>query len=135
MNMPTFTAQASLYKTNRHYRTGRQTIKLPTQMLRAISPAMIREGIDCSNCVGGECAELRCFETWTHGGGGPEGPYHGPGEPPLFPNGGGGTQPPRPKGPCGYRRECKRVPYTVCDANGCRTEYGQVCNSYPLPCP
>jgi hypothetical protein len=35
--------------------------------------------------------------------------------------------------PSGYGRECRRVPYTVCDANGCRTEYGWVCTYYPLP--
>lgn len=35
--------------------------------------------------------------------------------------------------PSGYSRECKRVPYRVCDANGCRTEYGWVCVYYPLP--
>jgi hypothetical protein len=86
MTIPGFDAEASLYKTSGHYRTGRQTIKLPTQMLRGISPAIVREGIDCSNCVGGECAELHCFEVWTHSGAGPEGPYQGPGEPPLFPN-------------------------------------------------
>jgi hypothetical protein len=34
--------------------------------------------------VGGECAELHCFEKWTHGGGGPGGPYEGGG------GGGGG---------------------------------------------
>jgi hypothetical protein len=35
--------------------------------------------------------------------------------------------------PSGYGRTCKRVPYWVCDANGCRTEYGWVCTYYPLP--
>ena len=34
--------------------------------------------------------------------------------------------------PIGYNRECKRVPYTVCDARGCRTEYGWVCYLYPI---
>jgi hypothetical protein len=34
--------------------------------------------------------------------------------------------------PVGYNRECKRVPYTVCDALGCRTEYGWVCYLYPI---
>src|SRR5262245_45413195 len=79
MDMPGFTAEASLYRTSRQYRTGRQVIDVPTHMIRAISPAMISEGgIDCANCVGGECAELHCFENWTHGGGGPGGPYEGP---------------------------------------------------------
>jgi hypothetical protein len=35
--------------------------------------------------------------------------------------------------PIGYERACKRVPYTVCDAYGCRTEYGWVCTYRPLP--
>lgn len=35
--------------------------------------------------------------------------------------------------PSGYGRDCKRVPYTVCDVTGCRTEYGWVCVYYPLP--
>jgi hypothetical protein len=79
MNVPRFTAEASLYRTSRQYRTGRHAINVPTQMISTISPAMIREGgIDCGNCVGGECAELRCFENWTHGGGGGGGPYQGP---------------------------------------------------------
>jgi hypothetical protein len=34
--------------------------------------------------------------------------------------------------PIGYSRECRRVPYTVCDANGCRTEYGWVCYFRPI---
>jgi hypothetical protein len=34
--------------------------------------------------------------------------------------------------PIGYNRECKRVPYTVCDARGCRREYGWVCYLYPI---
>lgn len=34
--------------------------------------------------------------------------------------------------PIGYNRECKRVPYTVCDAYGCRTEYGWVCYFRPI---
>jgi len=37
------------------------------------------DGLDCSTCVGGACAELHCFEDWTHGGGGDEGPYTGGG--------------------------------------------------------
>lgn len=31
-----------------------------------------------------------------------------------------------------YRKRCKRVPYIVCDAYGCRTEYGWVCEIYPV---
>jgi len=79
MNVPQFTAAASLYRTRRHYQTSRQVIDVSTPLIRAIRPALIREdGIDCANCVGGECAQLHCFENWTHGGGGPGGPYEGP---------------------------------------------------------
>jgi hypothetical protein len=54
--------------------------------------AMMDDGsINCSNCLGGECAELHCFEDWTHGGGG-GGPYDGPpcGNAPSCDSGGGG---------------------------------------------
>jgi hypothetical protein len=46
--------------------------------------------IDCSNCLGGECVELHCFENWTQGGGGPGGPYEGGGGGGGFGGGGGG---------------------------------------------
>lgn len=52
----------------------------PITNLATSRQAMMRDdGVDCSSCVGGECAELHCFEDWTHGGGGPEGPYTGDG--------------------------------------------------------
>ena len=80
MNMPGYSAHSSLYKTSGHYRTGRQVINLPKQLINPIYLAMINTGgVNCSNCVGGECAELHCFEQWTHGGGGPGGPYPGGG--------------------------------------------------------
>lgn len=84
MNMPGFTARASLYKNSRHYRTSRNAIDLSEQVTGPIHPAMINlDGIDCGSCVGGECAALNCFENWTHGGGGggvdPRGPYVGGG--------------------------------------------------------
>ena len=81
MNMPGFTAETSLYKTSGHYQTSRQVINLPTQMIRVITPAAIKGdgGIDCDNCVGGQCVELHCLEKWIHGkgfwgGGGGDGP-------------------------------------------------------------
>lgn len=59
------------------------------------SQAMINNGgdeIDCSNCAGSDCAYLQCFETWTHSGGGSQGPYHGPGNGNApSPSGGGST--------------------------------------------
>jgi hypothetical protein len=59
-------------------------------MTSPIYPAMINTGVNCGNCVGGECAELHCFEDWTHGGGGPGGPYEGGGGGGPFPGGGWG---------------------------------------------
>jgi hypothetical protein len=79
MNMPTFTAEASLYKTRGHYQTGRHVTNLPREMTPPIYPAMVATGVNCRNCVGGDCAELHCFEHWTHGGGGGGGPYDGGG--------------------------------------------------------
>jgi hypothetical protein len=76
MNMPRFTAEASLYKASGHYQTGRQVINSSTQVISSIYLAMIATGgVNCSNCVGGECVELHCFENWTQSGGGPGGPY------------------------------------------------------------
>ena len=84
MTLPGFTAEASLYQPRCHYLSGGPALG----MRGTIAPAMIStDGIDCSNCVGGECAELHCFEKWTHGGGGPGGPYDGGGGG----GGGGGT--------------------------------------------
>ncbi|MEZ4865849.1 MAG: hypothetical protein R3C14_31335 [Caldilineaceae bacterium] len=40
MNMPSFSAEVSLYKTDRHYQTGRQVINLSTQRISAIRPAV-----------------------------------------------------------------------------------------------
>lgn len=91
MNMPGFNAEASVYRTGRHYQIDRQVINSSTKFINQIYPSMISTGgVDCSNCVGGECVELHCFENWTHGGGGSGGPYEGGG-------GGGGR---------GTRRGC-----------------------------
>ncbi|MDQ2921312.1 MAG: hypothetical protein M3R52_06855 [Acidobacteriota bacterium] len=87
-NLPGFTAETLLYRTSGQYQTGRQAINSSTQLISPIYPAMMMsEGVNCSNCVGGECAELHCFENWTHSGGGPAGPYGGGGG-----GGGGGTR-------------------------------------------
>ena len=73
--IPRFTAEASL----------------TTRRGALVYPAMRDDGgIDCSNCLGGECVELRCFENWTQGGGGPGGPYEGGGGGGGWGGGGGG---------------------------------------------
>ena len=82
-NLPGFTADLSLYRTSGHYQSARGFDSFPQG--NPLYPAMIAtDGVNCSNCVGGDCAELHCFENWTHSGGGPGGPYVGGG-------GGGGV--------------------------------------------
>jgi hypothetical protein len=73
-NLPGFTADLSLYRSNAIYRTGATSVSGSNN---SVQPAMIDDNtVHCGNCVGGECAELHCFENWTHGGGGgSSGPY------------------------------------------------------------
>ena len=83
-NLPGFTADLSLYRTRGHYQSARG-FDSSTEG-NPLYPAMIAtDGINCSNCVGGDCAELHCFENWTHSGGGRGGPDGGGG-------GGGGVR-------------------------------------------
>ena len=90
-NLPGFTADVSLYKARGYYQTGRRAINSSTQLISAIYPARIMQGgIDCGNCVGGECAQLNCFEEWTHGEGGSGGGGGGGGGGPYVGGGGGG---------------------------------------------
>ena len=99
INIPRFTAEASLYRRGGGCLATRQAMQSSTRSKRSMGsvyPTMIDTGgVNCSNCVGGECAELPCFETWTHGGS--SGPYEGGGAGPF--GGGGG-----PSG--GGRRNC-----------------------------
>ncbi|HKO99569.1 MAG TPA: hypothetical protein VJU86_21500 [Pyrinomonadaceae bacterium] len=93
-NLPGFTADVSLFKTSGHYQTGTRGINGSSSLSSPIHPAMINTGgVNCSNCLGGECVELHCFESWTHGGGGAGGPYEGGGGGGGF--GGGGSGPSR----------------------------------------
>lgn len=64
MTMPRFTAEASLYETNGHYRTGMQVIKLSVQTIIPIRPALREqegEVIHVHSCppgfsdIGGSC--------------------------------------------------------------------------------
>ena len=77
-NLPGFTADLSLYRSSTNYQTVASSISGSNNL---VQPAMIDDNtLHCGNCVGGECAELHCFEHWTHSGGGPGGPYgEGPG--------------------------------------------------------
>jgi hypothetical protein len=79
INIPRFTAEASLYRTSGRYLAAGHASE-SSRTTRSVHPAMINDGgVNCGNCVGGDCVELRCFENWTHGGGGVGGPYEGGG--------------------------------------------------------
>jgi hypothetical protein len=61
LNIPGFTAQASLYEPSGHYRTGRHAITSPTPMISLVYPAMKAEEIEVHSCapgwvdIGGSC--------------------------------------------------------------------------------
>lgn len=72
MDMPQFTAEASLYKAGEYYQTGRPLNDLPPQMIRVISPAAIKNdgvSVNCDTCIGAQCVELHCLEKMIHPGG------------------------------------------------------------------
>ena len=72
-NLPGFTADLSLYRSSTIYQTVASSFSGSNN---SVQPAMIDDNsVHCGNCIGGECAELHCFENWTHGGGGGSGPY------------------------------------------------------------
>jgi len=111
MTLPRFTAETSLYHTSSHYQTAKQvfTFSVPTTM-HTINPVMFNTGgVNCGNCVGGDCAELHCFENWVQNGAPPGGPYQEGMENQPFPGGGpvgsGDDPPPRPR----CRIECSRI--------------------------
>jgi hypothetical protein len=67
MNLPRFSAEASLYQANGHYQTPRQSISLPTQMIGTIHLSM--EPIEWPG--GGEVIPIQggCAPGWTDIGG------------------------------------------------------------------
>jgi hypothetical protein len=90
MNMPRFTAEDSLYKTNGQYRTGRYTINSSAQMVGPIWPAM--EVIEVHGCPPGYVLweageEWGCALVEPPTGGGDSG---APGVPSDSGGGGGG---------------------------------------------
>ena len=98
MNLPGFTGDASLYQTNRHYRTGRsrQAIHLSAPTIETIHPA--REVIEVHSCPpgyndwGGTCYPVLTEPPW--GGSGTSGEWSGD----KPPGGDGGGRPgPIPK--------------------------------------
>jgi hypothetical protein len=56
MNMPRFTAEASLYKTSGHYQTDRHAINSSTQMISAIYSAANGQDFPNSTCTCQGCA-------------------------------------------------------------------------------
>jgi hypothetical protein len=115
MNMPRFTAESSLYQTNGHYRTGRNALHLPAQMISPIHPAIGKGELGWPGDVPGDVIRVHgCapgYLLWEAGGEWgcalveppPPPPPTGGGEPPGTPGGGGGGvgkgggKPPRPK--------------------------------------
>lgn len=96
MNIPGFTAETSLQRSVGHYQSGRRASNSSARLMSPVYPAMMMSGgLHCGNCVGGECAELHCFEHWTHSGGGGGGPYGGGGGGGFGGGGGGGGGPTR----------------------------------------
>jgi hypothetical protein len=57
MNMPRFTAQASLYKTSGHYQTDRHAINSSTRMISAIYSALDGQDFPNHTCTCQGCAE------------------------------------------------------------------------------
>lgn len=146
MNLPRFTAEASLYQTNGHYQTGRQAIKLPTETIRAIYPAV--EVIEIHSCppgytdIGGSCWPDPLTEPSGGGGGSTPGvPSGGPGE--DRPGGGGGRPPKRvaerpktPKkskiGPHNFDDNCTRAQVGSIEAKPCVDQlYKDFANKVP----
>src|SRR4030095_1061815 len=64
MTMPRFTAEASLYRTNGHYRTGRNShaVNSSAQMISPIHPA--REKIEVHGCAPGSYLVDNGDGTW-----------------------------------------------------------------------
>jgi hypothetical protein len=81
MTIPTFTAEASLYKTSRHYRAARPAVSLSAQKVSPVYPAL----------RGGETIHVHsCPVGWTDWGGTCYPPLT---EPPVGGGGGGGGPP------------------------------------------
>lgn len=102
MNMPRFTAEDSLYKTNGHYTSysNRHVINLPAQKIDSISPA---ETIEVHGCAPGSYLVDNGDGTWDcwsnpdpwWGGGGGSGAPGVPSDSVGGGGGGGGGKPPK----------------------------------------
>jgi hypothetical protein len=126
MNMPRFTAEVSLYKTNGYYQTGREAINLSGEMIRTIHAAM--EKIEVHSCAPGSYlveygdGTWDCWtnpDPWGGSGGGGGMPGSGGGEP-----GGGG-----PGGGVGgstpHKKPIRPAPPTPWTKSGCTSQQAQ----------
>ena len=76
MNLPGFSANASLYPLSGPHRIERQII-WSRDSISQVYPARLKDedaGVDCDSCVGAQCVELHCLEksagVFDPGGGG-----------------------------------------------------------------
>lgn len=128
MTMPRFSAEASLYETNEHYRTGMQVIKLSVQTINPIRPALREqegEVIHVHSCppgfsdIGGSCWPIPLDEPPHDAGVGDGGPRDG-GPPDGGGGGGNGDKPPKVCTPQ-LQDNCNEL-YRIC-----REKYGVEC--------
>jgi hypothetical protein len=114
MKIPAFTAEASLYKTSGHYRTGRHMVTPTAQTVGLISPAAREqegEVIHIHSCppgwtdYGGTCFPPPVTEPPVGGGGG-EGTPPGGGPDDDGPGGGGDGEPYGTKKPPKGTHQC-----------------------------
>jgi hypothetical protein len=93
MNMPSFTAEASLCKARGHYQTARYAVNSRKQMISAVYLAM--ENIEVHGCAPGyslweDAGDWGCIRDVPLGGGGGGGGGGSPGGQPSDGSGGGG---------------------------------------------
>jgi hypothetical protein len=107
MNMPRFTAEASLYWSNRHYRTGRNALPFTRPMISPIYPSIGKGELGTEPGEPGEVIRVHgCAPGWTDIGGScwPDPITEPPSTPPSTPPG-----TPRDDGPVD-EREGPHVP-------------------------
>ena len=119
MNMPGFTADATLYKTSGRYQTSRNMINLPTQMIYAAEVIEVH-GCRPGTLQLGEGEDMVCIDPndpWDGHDGGEGPPGGGPSGGGPSQGGGGGTPPKRPPKPPPKEPPPKPLPYRDCTEN------------------
>jgi hypothetical protein len=142
MNTPKFTAEASLYKVSRRYRTGRHVLYLPARLNSPIHPAM--EKIEVHGCAPGSYLveyDDGTWDCWSNpdpwwGGGGGSGT-------PGMPSGGGTSGKPgggkpgtwdRPTPGQAYAERVRRLGNLWYDACGKWPDQKECCNKKQAKC-